>query len=236
MKLKIMLNLVILVVCLFPSPAAAEESSTDSIIEKLKSSEYSEQISAIAQIEEMDEVPSDYIEPLFALVKRPLDKSSEKTAALTFAINHKATLLLSRTGDGSISDLREMMKVDGLRWKTVEILQRMGKEALPALPELTQALKDENKHVRYFAAKSIMQFEEDGAEAVPSLIPLIDDDHDSAREFAIKALGKIGAASAPALPALRKALRHEEFLTKAYAEDSIELIEKAISVAKENDI
>jgi HEAT repeat protein len=233
MKIKDILTSVVLAMCLLPSLVVAEDPSSSSIVDRLKSSEYSEQLSAIAQIEKMDEIPREYIEPLLALVKEPLDKSSDKTAALTFAINHKATLLLSRTGDSSIDVLREMMKVEELRWKTVEILQRMGKEALPALPELIDALQDDNKHVRYFAAKSIMQFGKDGAAAVPSLILLVDDDHDSAREFAIKALGKIGAASAPALPALRKALKHDKFLTKAHAEDSIESIEMAISVAKE---
>jgi len=59
----------------------------------------------------------------------------------------------------------------------------------PAVPSLIEKLKDEELHVRKYAAFALGEIED--KKCVPSLISLLDDESEEVRVFAAEALGKI---------------------------------------------
>jgi HEAT repeat protein len=218
----------ILAVLIF-APTCWAEESREALIKELRNGSLKARLVAIGKVEQMKELPPEFLPVLVELIQYKFDSSSEGAAAFSFVLKHKATLMLANAGEAALPALRQLMKNDDARWKAVEVLQRMGVRALPALPELIDALGDKNGSVRYFAAKAIMQFGPAGKAAVPALIQHINDPHDSAREFSIQALGEIGAAAEPALPALAKVAKHEWSLTQSYAEGAIKQIKEAVA-------
>ena len=198
------------------------------ILEELNSNVIESQLSALAKLEKMPQLKPVYIPALLGLIESSDNVKGTADAASRYAVVHKASTVLLKSGEVLVPALREMMKNESTRWKSVELLQRIGNAAVPALPELISALSDKNKHIRYLAAKTIMQFGPSAKEAVPALIICITDDHDSVREFSIKALTRIGAESKPALPSLARATNHSDIMTRIYAEDAIKKIERLI--------
>lgn len=116
-----------------------------------------------------------------------------------------------------------------VRWRAVEALKNMGKDAAPAAPDLVAALTDNDTFVRSVAVlvvgdlapdvpgavagliqlfpdvkaiQAVAKFKQAGAEAVPKLIELTKYEDATVRRQAVRTLGKIGVPALSALPTL----------------------------------
>jgi HEAT repeat protein len=99
-------------------------------------------------------------------------------------------------------DLKD--KEPEVRRKAALSLAQMGKEAGPAVPDLTAALKDEKTAVRLAAVTAIWRLGAIAKDAAPEVIKLYKDaeQEDEVRLMAVFALGKIGVANKEVMPAL----------------------------------
>ena len=84
----------------------------------------------------------------------------------------------------------------------------LGLEAIgkPAVPALSEALRDENWHKRRLAAESLGKIGPAAADAVPALAMIFNDENAQVRQSAAEALGRIGRDTPAAVDALRIAL------------------------------
>ena len=80
----------------------------------------------------------------------------------------------------------------------------------PAVPALIEALKDENRQVRWRAASALGEIGPEASPAVPSLIDTLQDEDGYVRRIAAYALGKIGSAAVTAVPQLTGALQAQD--------------------------
>jgi HEAT repeat protein len=85
-------------------------------------------------------------------------------------------------------------------------LSRVGAEALPAVPALTEALKSPQSIVRQNAALALGQIGPEAKDAVPALTAVLRDREWAVRRQVVVALGQIGpdARSAAAVEKLRQ--------------------------------
>jgi NADH dehydrogenase len=89
----------------------------------------------------------------------------------------------------------------------VGALNRLGQAAVP---ELIQALNDDDWQVRHQAALVLGAIGPEAKAAVPALIAALDDDDKYFRSHAATALGKIGPEARAAVPALIEALKDRD--------------------------
>lgn len=90
----------------------------------------------------------------------------------------------------------------------------------PAVPALIEALKSENKQVRWRAASALGEIGAEASSAVPALTAALQDEDEYIRRIAAYALGKIGLEAASAVPDLIAALQDTDRnlrLVAAYA-------------------
>ncbi len=80
----------------------------------------------------------------------------------------------------------------------------------PAVPFLIEALKAENKQVRWRAASALGEIGAEASSAVPALIAALQDEDEYIRRIAAYALGKIGPEASAAVPDLITALQHPD--------------------------
>lgn len=192
---------------------------------QLTSRNLTERLNALAELDNKETIPLEYLDALLSILKEKQSSSLNETAMIKSVARHKTILIITKMGKDAVPGLREMMKIDDLRWETVEILAEMGTDSKEALPELITALSDQNPSVRYLAAKAIMRIGKEAEDAVPTLMQTIHDPHESAREFSIQALGAIGAKAAVALPELNTLLEHQDIVTQMYARKAIKAIQ-----------
>jgi HEAT repeat protein len=94
-----------------------------------------------------------------------------------------------------------------LRRAGVEILELLGDKAVPVLPSVAEALGDQNRFVRWAAARAIGNIGPKQAPfAVPGLARLLFDLDDNVRLAASATLEAMGAEAKGAVPALVKAV------------------------------
>jgi HEAT repeat protein len=118
-------------------------------------------------------------------------------------------------GPRALEALREAVRsgAQKTRLHAMQELGRIGQDptpafrelARPAVPDLIDALTDEDEEIRIWAAISLGQLGSNAASAVEPLIvaaSLSYDDHPQLVVSAIQALGEIGPAARPALPIL----------------------------------
>jgi len=98
------------------------------------------------------------------------------------------------------------------RLTAVLALGEAGREAVPALPELTAALKDSQVLVRRAAAQTLAGLGTDGAPAVPALARALRDPDYSVRQLASQALSEVGEL---AIPPLLEALKEPDWVVRA---------------------
>ena len=97
----------------------------------------------------------------------------------------------------------------------------------PFLPQLAQALRDEDERVKALAAQALAHVGSAAAIAVPDLIRLLQDPSDGLRNSACIGLAGIGRAARAALPALRRALMTDPSITvRGFAHRAIERIDR----------
>jgi HEAT repeat protein len=109
----------------------------------------------------------------------------------------------------------------GKRWEqyyrceAARALVGVGPDAKAVVPDLTEALKDPNRDVRFYAACALIQIEPGNKAAaallvgeLPVLIELLKDGDGQRVAFAADVLGCLGAKAEPAVPALRDVVAH----------------------------
>lgn len=94
----------------------------------------------------------------------------------------------------------------------------------PFLPQLVQALRDEDERVKELAAQSLAHAGADAAAAVSDLVRLLEDPRESLRNSACIGLAGIGPAARTALPALRRALTDPSNDVRRFAQLAINRI------------
>ena len=109
-------------------------------------------------------------------------------------VRQSAAEALGQIGPAAVAALIQALK-DEEWWKVrqsaAEALGRIGPEAKAAVPELIQALKDENWHVRQYAAETLGGIGRAAKAAVPALAQALKDEDSDVRESAAEALEKI---------------------------------------------
>lgn len=135
------------------------------------------------------------------------------------------------------------------RWRVVDVLAKIGQDAMPAAPELVVALSDSDPLIRGVAIRAIGELHPDvpgavaglvnqfpdanairavsnfgakGAEAVPALTNLLKDNDPTIRWQALRTLGKIHEPSLPALDEMiRLAGEDPDPLVREHAAEAI---------------
>lgn len=122
----------------------------------------------------------------------------ERLAAL------EALVKLSSYSKRAIHALKNLLhnRSLSLRILGMQSLAQMGEKALPALPELLQALSD--RRLRSYAASALSEI---GEKAVPALVPVLRHQNQWVRWVVIEILASFGKKAIEAVPALRKAMQ-----------------------------
>ena len=94
-----------------------------------------------------------------------------------------------------------------------------------ALPALIDALSDDDRDVRAWAAGAIGWMVPGAVPAIGALVKLLRDPYEGARNNACIALGRIGPAAREALPALREALNNPSRDVRQFAAAAVRSIE-----------
>jgi RNA polymerase sigma factor (sigma-70 family) len=106
--------------------------------------------------------------------------------------------------------LRLKEPCDGAAGYAAAELGKLGRKAKSVVPQLLEAVKHPDAHVRINAAYALVQVGSDPDKTVAVLITLLQNEPQrEVRRSAAAALGEMGPAAAPAIPALRKALQGE---------------------------
>jgi HEAT repeat protein len=121
-----------------------------------------------------------------------------------------------------------------LRIAGIQALSAMGEAAASAVPDLVDALKDEEPDVRRFAARTIGSVGPRAAQAVPALIELLQSSTRQRRldggrpelpvtllAEAAMAIGKIGPKARAAVPFLVKAMNDRDEVLRLAAADAL---------------
>jgi HEAT repeat protein len=96
---------------------------------------------------------------------------------------------------------------EGADREALQVLKRMGPAAVP---DLIQALKDQDWQVRNQAAVALGVIGPEAKTAVPALIDALQAEDKYLRSHAATALGQIGREAGAAVPALTSALQDKE--------------------------
>jgi HEAT repeat protein len=135
------------------------------------------------------------------------------------------SLPVSRELTGEIVELLHAEENAGLRNAAVEILTRIGREAVPML--IGQA-KCPDHDVRKFIIDILGDIAD--SEAIPTLISGLEDDDSNVRAAAAENLGKLKTAEA--VPALLKAMQYPDLLLQFTILDALSRIAAPVSLAE----
>ncbi|MFP4052800.1 MAG: HEAT repeat domain-containing protein [Phycisphaerae bacterium] len=112
------------------------------------------------------------------------------------------------------------------RWWCIEVLQRIGPEAVDATPELVSVMKTHDQWFRAHAAKAVGHIGPGASQAVDALIEQLSHSFPDARAKAAWALGGIGVADGKVLDALKKATRDKNEDVSTAAEAALKKLAK----------
>lgn len=109
----------------------------------------------------------------------------------------------------------ELAAEEHYRFVAAEALAGMGRTARDVIPDLTEALKDPNRDVRFYAACALVRIDSENkasvkllVEELPNLVELLRADDGRRVIFAADVLGGMGAKAEPAVGALREVVAH----------------------------
>lgn len=152
------------------------------------------------------------VEALASLGSAVADPLVESLAEDNLSVKRGAGQALKRIGPAIIPHLIRALQHPNasIRSTAATLLYGFGNDALEALPELTDALKDRDKFVRQWAATALERLAFDLGPAiktaVPNLIETLQDEDYMVREWSAHALGTIGADASEAVPFLELAM------------------------------
>lgn len=152
------------------------------------------------------------VEALTSLGTAAAGSLIESLADDNLSIQRGVSQALRRMGPAVIPSLIKSLTHPNaaIRLAVATLLFGFGNDALEALPELTDALKDRDKFVRHWAATALERMACDLGPAiktaVPNLIQTLQDDDYLVREWSAHALGTIGANAADGIPFLELAM------------------------------
>ncbi len=145
----------------------------------------------------------------------------------------------------ALADLLRLKEpCDGAAGYAAAELGKLGRQAKSAAPQLLDAVKHTDAHVRVEAAGALGRVGADREKVVAALIALLKDDPErEVRRSVAGALGEIGPAAAPAVPTLREALRGEgggwwvaaDAIGKIGGPDAVPALVEALG-SKDNDV
>ncbi|MDZ8188886.1 MAG: HEAT repeat domain-containing protein [Nostoc sp. ChiSLP02] len=101
----------------------------------------------------------------------------------------------------------------------------------PAVPSLIEALKNQDRNLRWHAASVLGDLGAEAAPAVPALSAALQDEDAQVRLYATLALGNIGTAAKPAVPSLMAALQDKEQYVRIYVPSALRKIGVEAKVA-----
>jgi hypothetical protein len=106
----------------------------------------------------------------------------------------------------SVNALREVLKdkkkPESIRDAAAFALAKIGKNAVDAIPELREALKDDSPYVRSNAAYALAEMGKKAKVTIPDLIKTLDDPSINVRGNAVYALGEMGKEGSKAIKPL----------------------------------
>ena len=120
-----------------------------------------------------------------------------KAAEMRSHLEPMIARLIGRLGDSSVKAREEAAKA-------------LGGMGVVAVPQLVEALEDENRAVRICAMGSLKKIGPEAGAAVPALIRATGDQNDDVRGNAVRTLGPIGPAARTAVPALIERMGSKE--------------------------
>ena len=85
------------------------------------------------------------------------------------------------------------------------------------VPEVVEALKDDNRETRLLAAMALSFMEPPIKEVVPVLIEFLENGDDGERTFSVVTLGQMGSDAGDALPSIIEALNDESSVVREKA-------------------
>lgn len=133
---------------------------------------------------------------------------------------------LGRIGPKSVDVLTQALTNENVqvRFCAAVALADSKLQAVSAVPELVNLLKDSSRDVRRAAVEAIGVIRARPEIAVPSLIDLLKDNEVLVRLNAAKALGRFGAYAKAAVPILEKALNDDDPLMRKISEAALRQI------------
>jgi len=162
-----------------------------------------------------------------------------------FDLHSRASYTLGKIGEESVLPLAELFKHEKLeiRRRAAAILKQIGVQAKAAIPQLIQALEDNDPdgEVQWYALIAIGEIGVPAQEAIPVLIEKLKDPKPGIRAWALYALGRMGDLAQKAEFILVQILHQEEFsdvfIAGIEALDSIGAdIDEMVVTDKENNI
>jgi len=115
---------------------------------------------------------------------------------------HRAMDALASIGPKAVPRLINALKYEQVDEKVASILGRMGPEAAPAVPELTELLERDDADARSEALFALAAIGPPAKSAVPEMTEALDDPDMNVRYAAAYALGSVGPEAMSAKPAL----------------------------------
>ena len=145
---------------------------------------------------------------------------------------------LASLGAKSLNGLRQGLTNKDLRGYALLVVQRLGAEAKPIIPDLIalldSPLDDEaDRRFRVELQYTLSRIGADAKAAVPTLIGSLDSDDEDIRNTAFMALAKMGPAASAAVPALRERLNSKvEFVRTASAWALLDIVPDDAAINK----
>ena len=107
----------------------------------------------------------------------------------------------------------------------------MGVDAKPAIPDLVNRLKSEDRQVRKFAAEALGKIGPEAKSAVPKLVELLKDADPIVREAAFTATTQVDPEAKQLLPALTKLLDEHDVSIRMFAVQALGKVGRAATPA-----
>jgi HEAT repeat protein len=121
---------------------------------------------------------------------------------------------LASLGAAAVPRLTKALENNDMQSLAVEVLRRLGPQAMDAVPALVLELKDPDPDYRREVEFALAAIGPDAKAAVPALVEHMTSDEPKVRYTACYALGKIGPAAADAVPKLRENINSDDKFLK----------------------